>query len=104
MKQAIIKTGGKQYLVKTGDKLNIERLPVALGSAVKFDQVLLVMDGDKVTVGQPLVAGAEVTATVDQMGKLTRVTAYKFKNKVRYTRHLGHRQPFTAVKITDIKS
>lgn len=104
MKQAIIKTGGKQYLVKAGNLLNIERLPVALGAAVKFNEVLLVIDGDKVTMGQPLVAGAEVTATVDRLGKLTRVTGYKFKNKVRYTRHLGHRQPFTAVKITGINS
>lgn len=99
---AVIRTGGKQYLVAAGQTINVEKLPAEAGSEVSFDEVLLVRRGDEVNVGTPLVAGAKVTGRVEKQGKLTKVTGYKFKNKTRYTRHLGHRQLYTAVKIEKV--
>ena len=100
--KAVIATGGKQYLAGVGDVLTVEKLPGAVGDTITFDQVLLVADGEKVSVGTPNVAGAIVGATIVAVGRLTKVTGSKFKNKTRYTRTLGHRQAFTQVRITDI--
>ena len=73
-----------------------------VGDSITFDQVLLVMDGDEVKVGTPTVDGVKVKATIEAVGRTTKVTGSKFKNKTRYTRTLGHRQSFTQVKITAI--
>lgn len=101
---AVIKTGGKQYHVKAGDKLRIEKIETPKDGQVIFDQVLLVSDeADKeVKVGTPLVAGAKVEATVTEQGRADKITVVKYKAKVRYRRKLGHRQPFTAVQIDKI--
>lgn len=100
---AVIKTGGKQYLTTVGEVLSIERIPGVKGDKISFDQVLLVTDGENVTLGKPVVEGKKVEAVIEEVGKLDTVTGMKFKNKTRYTRHLGHRQQFTAVKIISIK-
>ncbi|MBI3115627.1 MAG: 50S ribosomal protein L21 [Candidatus Kerfeldbacteria bacterium] len=100
---AIIQTGGKQYKVSEGATLQVEKLPTASGKPVTFDHVLLVANGDQVTVGTPTVAGASVTAEVVSEGRDRKIVVRKFKAKVRYRRTHGHRQHYTEVKITGIK-
>ena len=101
---AVIKTGGKQYRVEEGDTLKIEKLEVGTGESVDFDEVLLVADGDKTTVGQPLVSGAKVTAEVVEQGRHDKVRIIKFRRRKHHRKQQGHRQWFTAVKITGIKA
>ena len=100
---AVIRTGGKQYRVKDGAVLRIEKLDAEEGADVEFDEVLLVGDGDKVTVGTPLVEGGKVTAKVQEQGRRRKVVIIKFKRRQGYRRTKGHRQAFTSVKITGIK-
>ena len=99
---AVIVTGGKQYKVSEGDTLFIEKLEVEEGSAVTFDQVLMVCDCEKVTVGTPSVDGATVEAKVLKNGKAKKVYVFKMKRKKNYRRKKGHRQPFTKIEITKI--
>jgi len=99
---AIIKTGGKQYIVKPGDKLKIEKLDKKEGEEISFSDVLLVEKSKKVDVGTPLVK-AEVQAKVLSQGKEDKVIVFKYKAKKRYSRKIGHRQPFTEIEITGIK-
>lgn len=100
---AVISTGGKQYIVREGDSLTVEKLDLEVGASVEFVP-LLVSDneGANVKVGTPTVAGAKVTATVTEQGKGEKIDIIKFKPKVRYRRHTGHRQPFTKLKIEKI--
>lgn len=98
---AIIATGGKQYKVSEGDKIRVEKLDAEVGSKVKFDQVLLI-GGDSVSVGNPTVKGASVTAEVLQQGKDKKVIVYKYKPKTGYHKKNGHRQLFTEVEIKKI--
>ncbi|MBX4211610.1 MAG: 50S ribosomal protein L21 [Candidatus Yanofskybacteria bacterium] len=98
---AVIKTGGKQYKVAEGDKLTIEKLPVTEGEVV-FDEVLLVAEGDNVTVGTPVVSGAKVTAEVVSTGKGEKKLVFRYKSKTRQHKKKGHRQPFTEVQIKKI--
>ena len=100
---AVIKTGGKQYIVREGDVLTIEKLPVDTGT-FSFDQVLLTVDGDKATVGRPLVAGAAVSATILEEGKGVKKMVFRYKSKTRYKKKKGHRQPYTKVRIDSITS
>ncbi len=102
--KVVIATGGKQYLAGVGDVLTVERLPGQAGDAVSFDQVYIAVDGDDIRLGTPVVAGVKVTATIEEVGRLTKVTGAKFKNKTRYTRTLGHRQQYTQVKITKVEN
>ncbi len=100
MNIAVVKTGGKQYLVKEGTILTIEKLDgAAVGDSVVFDDVLLVDDGTTTKVGKPSVSGTKVTAKVIDVGRLPTVTVVKYKAKSRYYKKRGHRQPFTKVKI-----
>jgi large subunit ribosomal protein L21 len=100
---AVIKTGGKQYQVKKGDVLKIEKLPDAKeGKKVVFDEVLLVADKTNVTVGKPLVAKAKVEATLLRNFRDKKVDVLKYKNKIRYRKHIGHRQHLAEVKIDNI--
>lgn len=101
---AVIKTGGKQYRVEEGDTLRVEKIEVATGESLDFDQVLLVADGDKVTVGQPLVEGAKVTAEVVDQGRHKKIRIIKFRRRKHSRKQQGHRQWFTEVKITGIKA
>lgn len=99
---AIIVTGGKQYKVTQGDVLYVEKLPAEAGDAVKFDQVLALIDGDKATFGQPTVDGASVEAKVVKNGKGKKVIVFKYKPKKNYKRKQGHRQPYTKIEITKV--
>lgn len=101
---AVIKTGGKQYRVEEGDLLKVEKIETATGDSIEFDQVLLVADGDNVTVGQPLVDGAKVTAEVTEQGRHKKVKIIKFRRRKHSRKQQGHRQWFTEVKITGIKA
>ena len=99
---AIIKSGGKQYCVKEGDVIEVEKLNLTEGQAeVSFNDVLAVNNGNMV-VGTPNVAGAVVTAEVVEQGKSPKVIIFKYKAKKDYRRKQGHRQPYTKVKITNI--
>ena len=99
---AIIETGGKQYKVTEGDTLFIEKLEAEAGQAIAFDKVLAVIDGDKITVGTPVVEGAKVDASVVKNGKGKKVIVFKYKPKKGYRRKQGHRQPYTKVTIGKI--
>ena len=101
---AIIETGGKQYKVAEGDVVYIEKLPQEAGDAVKFDQVLAVIDGDKATFGAPTVAGASVEAKVVKNGKGKKIRIFKYNPKKGYRKRQGHRQPYTKVEITKINA
>ncbi len=99
---AVIKTGGKQYRVKEGASLKIEKLEAEEGSTVEFDQVLLIGEGASVKLGTPVIDGGKVTATVEEQGRRKKVEVVKFKRRQGYKRQKGHRQAFTQVKITGI--
>lgn len=99
---AVIKTGGKQYRIQIGEKLKIEQLPVESGSELVIDQVLMVADGDKVSIGTPLVAGAKVNATVLGQGRHDKVRIFKMRRRKHYQKHQGHRQNYTEIQITGI--
>ena len=100
---AIIATGGKQYRVAEGDSIKIERIDSEVGSAVTFDQVLAVNNGE-LTIGCPTVEGATVSATVEKVGKGKKVIVYKYKRKSGYHKKNGHRQLYTQVKIEKINA
>ena len=99
---AIIVTGGKQYKVAEGDVVYIEKLDQEAGDAVKFDQVLAVIDGEKATFGAPTVEGASVAATVVKNGKGKKIRIFKYTPKKGYRKRQGHRQPYTKVEIAKI--
>ena len=101
---AVIKTGGKQYRVSEGQTLMIEKLLADEGTNVDFADVLMVADGDQVTVGAPYVAGAKVTATVETQGRGKKIEIIKFRRRKHSRKHQGHRQAFTKVKITGIET
>ena len=104
MKFAVIQTGGKQYLVKEGQLLKIEKIAGAKGDKMVFDKVLLIAndDGSEVKVGKPFVDGAKVEAEILDQGRGDKVMIIKYKRKIRYHRRKGHRQDFTKVKIVKI--
>ena len=100
---AVIKTGGKQYRVEEGDILRVEKIEVGTGDTIDFDQVLLVADGDDIKVGQPLVEGAKVSAEVVEHGRHKKIHVVKFRRRKHHRKQQGHRQWYTAVKITGIQ-
>jgi len=108
MNYAVIKTGGKQYVVKSGDVVTIEKLPgkngadLQKGDAVTFSEVLLTDDGSKATFGAPLISGVSVKGTVAQVGRAQKIDVVKYKAKSRYLKRRGHRQPFVKVKIETV--
>src|SRR4029079_15966065 len=99
---AVIKSGGKQYKVAPGEKLRVEQLAAEVGAEVVLDQVLMVGDGDTIRLGQPVVAGATVKATVVGHGRGDKVTIFKMRRRKHYQRHQGHRQNYTELKIESI--
>ncbi len=101
---AVIETGGKQYKVSEGDVLFIEKLDVQEGETVTFDKVLILADGENVTVGAPAVAGATVTAKVEKQGKSKKIYVFKMKRKKNERKKKGHRQPYTKVTIEKINA
>ncbi len=100
--KAVIVTGGKQYTVSEGDILFIEKLNVEADEAVKFDQVLAVLDGENTKIGAPVVDGAVVEAKVVKNGKGKKIDIIRYKAKKGEKKHIGHRQPYTKVEITKI--
>jgi len=99
---AVIQTGGKQYRVEPGQKLRVERLPGNPGETVSFEQVLLV-GGDTPKIGRPLLSGASVSAEIIGHDRARKIIVFKLRRRKNYRRKQGHRQPFTELKITDIK-
>lgn len=99
---AVIKTGGKQYLVAPGKKLKIEKLEAEEDKKVIFDQVLLLSDNNKLKIGTPLVEGAKVAGKVLKQGRADKIIVFKYKPKKRYKKKQGHRQSFTEVEITKV--
>ena len=104
MSYAVIVTGGKQYKVAEGEFLKIEKLEVATGESVTFDRVLLVANGEEVTIGAPVVAGAKVVAEADSQGRHDRFRIIKFRRRQHHMKRMGHRQWFTEIKITGIQA
>lgn len=101
---AIIETGGKQYIVKPGQTIKVEKLTIEPGQEFSFKALLVAEeDGSLVEVGKPTVSGKEVKAKIKSHGRHDKVTVIKFKNKVRYKRKAGHRQPFSELEILNIK-
>ncbi len=102
---AVIATGGKQYLVSEGESLKIEKIKGEFkeGDSITFDEVLLVDDGGTTKVGEPTVSGSKVTGTLEKIGRAQKVVVIKYKQKSRYFKKNGHRQPYFQVKITSIK-
>jgi large subunit ribosomal protein L21 len=104
MSYAVIRTGGKQYRVAPGDVIRVEKLGGDPGAEVEFREVLMTADGDAVRVGTPLVAGARVAGQVVEHGKAKKILVFKKKRRKNYRRHQGHRQEFTAVRVTNIET
>lgn len=98
---AVFKTGGKQYRVQKGDTLRVEKLAGNPGDTVSFDEVLLV-GGDSLKIGQPTVKGAKVEAKILGQDRDKKIIVFKFRRRKNYRRKSGHRQPFTALEITNI--
>jgi large subunit ribosomal protein L21 len=99
---AIIRTGGKQYRVQSGEQLRVEAISADVGSTVSLEEVLLVGAGEGVKVGAPLVSGAKVKATVVSHGRGDKVRIFKLRRRKHYQKTQGHRQPYTELRIDDI--
>jgi large subunit ribosomal protein L21 len=99
---AVIVTGGKQYRVMKGEVLRVEKLDVEAGNSIEINDVLMLGDGEKITVGTPKVNGAKVTATVKSHGRLDKVRIVKFRRRKHHRKQMGHRQHFSEIEITGI--
>ena len=99
---AVVKTGGKQYRVTPGEKLKVEQITADVGAEVVLDQVLMVGEGESVRLGQPVIAGATVKATVVSHGRGDKVKIFKMRRRKHYQKHQGHRQNYTELKIESI--
>jgi len=99
---AIVDSGGKQYKVKKGDILRVEKLAGEAGDKVSFDKILMFSDGENVNIGTPLVENVAVNGHIVGQGKAKKIIVFKYKRRKRYRRKQGHRQPFTAVRIDSI--
>ncbi|MDJ0779059.1 MAG: 50S ribosomal protein L21 [Gammaproteobacteria bacterium] len=101
---AVIATGGKQYKVTKGEILRVEKLDGDEGASVELDQVLMVADGDKISVGTPTLDKAKVTATIRAQGRGDKVEIIKFRRRKHSRSQMGHRQSYTEIEVTDIKA
>ncbi|MEA4811063.1 MAG: 50S ribosomal protein L21 [Anaerolineaceae bacterium] len=105
MKYAIVEAGGKQYRAEEGKTITVDLLPAKSGEKVTLDKVLLLVDGDSVTVGTPTIKGASlVTKVVVEMLKGEKIFIFKYKPKINYRRRAGHRQKYTMLMVESIKS
>ena len=100
---AVIESGGKQYRVSPGDIIRVEKLEAAAGDTVNLDRVLMVGSDEDVRIGNPMLAGASVTATVKSHGRDDKVRVFKFRRRKHYRKTIGHRQHYTELEITGIK-
>ena len=101
---AVIKTGGKQYRITQGETLKIETVEGDVGSAIVLDKVLMIGNGDSISVGKPLLAGATVTATIVSNGRGEKIRIFKMRRRKHYQKHQGHRQNYTEIRIDGISS
>ena len=101
---AVITTGGKQYRVSAGEKLKVEQIAADVGSEIELDQVLMVADGDKISLGAPLLDGATVKAKVVGHGRSDKVRIFKMRRRKHYRKSQGHRQNYTEIEILGIAS
>jgi large subunit ribosomal protein L21 len=101
---AVVKTGGKQYRVVSGEKLKIEQIPADIGSEIVLDQVLMVADGDNVSLGNPLVAGAAVNARIIAHGRGEKIRIFKMRRRKHYRKTQGHRQNYTEIEVLGISA
>ncbi len=101
---AIIRTGGKQYQVEAGDRLRVEKLAGEIGETVELNDVLLIADGENVSIGQPVLEGARVTARIMEQDKEKKVVVFKKKRRKGYQVMRGHRQHFTGLEIQEISA
>lgn len=99
---AVIVTGGKQYRVMQGETLKVEKIDMEEGKSFDIASVLMIGDGDKISVGAPLLDGAKVTATIKSHGRLAKVRIVKFRRRKHHRKQMGHRQYFTEIEITGI--
>lgn len=99
---AVVKTGGKQYRVSQGDRLKVELLTAGEGETITLDEIMLVGEGDNVTIGTPTVANASVSATVLAHGRAKKVNIIKFRRRKHHRKQMGHRQHYTELEITGI--
>jgi large subunit ribosomal protein L21 len=99
---AVIKTGGKQYRVVTGEKLKIEQIPADVGTEITLDQILMIGEGESVQIGTPFLTGASVKATVLSQGRHDKVMIFKMRRRKPYQKHQGHRQNYTEIRIDTI--
>jgi large subunit ribosomal protein L21 len=99
---AVIKTGGKQYKVVAGERLKIETLTAEVGDTVSFEEVLMIGEGEQITVGAPLISGGKVSAEILAHGRGEKIRIIKHRRRKHYHKEQGHRQNFTEVKITEI--
>jgi large subunit ribosomal protein L21 len=100
---AVIKTGGKQYRVAPGDRLQVEKLPGSVGDSVTFSEVLLVGGEGDLQIGRPMLAGAKVEAKITAQDRAKKIIIFKLRRRKNYRRKKGHRQPFTGLEITGIQ-
>lgn len=100
---AIIESGGKQYRVKKGDLVRVERIEGEVGERLKLQQVLLVQEGEEIKIGQPYVAQATVLARIEQQGRSQKIRVFRMRRRKRFRRTQGHRQDFTGLRIEDIQ-
>lgn len=100
---AVIQSGGKQHRVTEGESLKVEKLDIATGETINFDEVLMVGEGESVKIGAPFVDGSQVTAEVVNHGRHDKVTIVKFRRRKHHRKQMGHRQWYTELKITGIK-
>ena len=101
---AVVATGGKQYKVREGQILRVEKIPGDIGASVTFDKVLMTSDGEVVNIGQPVLENVEVNGHIIEQGKAKKIIVFKYKRRKRYRRKQGHRQQYTAVKIDRINA
>ena len=101
---AVIKTGGKQYRVAQGETLKIETVAGDVGSAIVLDKVLMIANGDQMSVGKPLLSGATVTATIVSNGRGDKIRIFKMRRRKHYQKHQGHRQNYTEIRIDGISA
>lgn len=101
---AVIKTGGKQYKVKEGDLVKVEKLDAEEGKTIKISDILMVVDGEQTTVGTPKVKGASVSAKVNSHGRGPKVKIVKFRRRKHHRKQMGHRQAYTELSITKISA
>src|SRR5260370_35982744 len=99
---AVIKSGGRQFKVSVGQKLEVNRLPVEDGTQIRFDEVLLISDANRSFIGAPFVDNAEVLATVEKQARGEKLIVFKYKSKKRYRHRRGHRQELTVLTIDEI--